>query len=225
MNRRWIGVAMAVAVMTIPGCTSKTGIPAAAHTGLPPSKRPLTDLMLTTDQLPLSLAGWTVAPSLGGDVIVAVPNVTCSSLFTDVTWLGVKATAHAASRILPSDSGELSKWHGQETMARYSGNATQAMQAIRDLAARCTADPGPAGPGANAVVAAGPTLGDDSLELTVHLSLADDPDSYMADEFVVIRSGQDLIVVEQHLLVNESLDPATTRLLAAAAYTAYQRQP
>jgi hypothetical protein len=32
-------------------------------------------------------------------------------------------------------------------------------------------------------------------------------------------------VVDQHALSDGSLDPATNRLLATAAYVAYQRQP
>jgi hypothetical protein len=67
-------------------------------------------------------------------------------------------------------------------------------------------------------------LGDDSLELTEHVGDAD-PDSYSGDDYVVIRSGQDLIVVHQHTMIYGNLDPATTRVLATAAYTTYLHQP
>jgi hypothetical protein len=98
------------------------------------------------------------------------------------------------------------------------------MQAIRDVAGRCAAAPDADSPGVNAVIAAGLPLGDDSLELTAQLSLPDQ-NAYMGADVVVIRSGQDLIVVAQRALTDGGLDPATNRLLAAAAYAAYQRQP
>lgn len=91
------------------------------------------------------------------------------------------------------------------------------------MAARCAGDPSTAPVGSNAVTTAGPGLGDDSLEVTAHLS-APSENYYMGADFVVIWCGQDLIVIQQSMRtgLGANLDPATDRQLAAAAYTAYQ---
>ena len=224
VGKRWAGVVVAVALVAVAGCTSHAATPVA--TGRTPasspsaSVSPLEGRLLTAGRLPGSLSGWRVGSPSDDGAVVLVPQVSCSSLLTDVTWLGVRATARADVGFYPP-GGDLNKWHGDETIARYAGNAAQAMAAIRHIASMCAADPSPGGDGVNAVVTAGPTWGDECLELTAHVN---GDDTFLAADTVVIRSGQDMLVVRQDVLDYGKLDPATTRLVATAAWDAYRHQ-
>jgi hypothetical protein len=221
-RRSWVALSLLSAI-TAAGCSSHTSpTPHAAS-------RPITDLVLTTALMPASMTGWT-AVATGTDPDIALKQAmanphrsprpaaeaSCDDLDVDTVAdiVEVPLDESGATVTAPATG---TPWKATERVFRYDGGVAKAtLDTIRGLTGRCATQGT-----VKIVISTGPDLGDDSLTLQRN---ADAPAYNLGDDeySIIIRSGDDLIMVEQHLY-NDTIVTSKVWTAATAAYGAYTR--